>query len=247
VDLIGPGDRLFLDPSARVEPAVVIDTTGGPVVVAAGAVVTAFTRLEGPCYVGPGTQVLSAQVKAGTSVGPHCRLGGEVEASVVQGYSNKAHEGFLGHSYVGEWVNLAAGTHTSDLRLDYAPVTVPADGATLATGRLKVGSFVGDHAKTGLGVLLNCGSVVGVFANVLPTGTLLPRDVPSFTRAGPDGVWEDLHLDALFATADAVMRRRGRSLSRVREAVYRAVAAQTAAHRRRVVGPDEPARHRKAG
>ena len=247
VALVGPADRLFIDPTAAVDPMVVIDTRPGPVVVGANAVVTAFTRLAGPCAVGPGTHVLGARVRGGCSFGPHCRIGGEVEASIVQGFSNKAHDGFLGHSFVGEWVNLAAGTYTGDLRNDYGPIAVPADGATIPTGRLKVGTVFGDHAKTGLGVLLNCGSVVGAFAGLLPTGRLMPRDVPSFTRVGPEGVAEDLGLDALFAAADAMMKRRDRSLTRAEEAVYRAVAAQTAAHRRRVVHGEEPGRYRRAG
>lgn len=247
VALVGPADRLVIDPSARIDPLVVIDTTAGPVVIAADAVVGALSHLAGPCFVGPGTHVLGGRVRPGTSLGPHCRVGGEVEASIVQGYSNKAHDGFLGHSFVGEWVNLAAGTHTGDLRNDYGTVSVPADGVSLNTGRIKVGCFVGDHARTGLGVLLNCGSVVGAFAAVLPTGRLAPRDVPSFTRHGPDGFAEDLDLIALLATADTMMRRRGRSLSRARDAVYRAVAAQTAAHRRRALGGgSEPSRQRRA-
>lgn len=239
VAVVGPADRLFIDPTAAVDPMVVIDTTPGPVVICAHAVVTAFSRLEGPCFVGPGTHVFGATVKGGCSFGPHCRVGGEVEASVLQGYANKAHDGFLGHSFVGEWVNLAAGTHTSDLRNDYGPVA--------PTGRLKAGTIFGDHAKTGLGVLLNCGSVVGAFAGLLPTGRLMPRDVPSFARVGPEGVAEDLGLEALFATAETMMKRRGRTLSAAQEGVYRAVAAQTAAHRRRVVHGEEPARHRRAG
>jgi UDP-N-acetylglucosamine diphosphorylase/glucosamine-1-phosphate N-acetyltransferase len=246
VALVGPADRLVLDPSARLDPMVAIDTTAGPVVVAADAVVGALSHLTGPCYVGPRTHVLGARVRPGTSLGPHCRVGGEVEASIVQGYSNKAHDGFLGHSYLGEWVNLAAGTHTGDLRNDYGTINVPADGVSLNTGRVKVGSFVGDHARTGLGVLLNCGSVIGAFAAVLPTGQLAPRDVPSFTRHGPDGFTEDLDLIARFAAADTMMRRRGRSLSRAQDAVYRAVAAQTAAHRRRALGGIEPPRQRRA-
>ncbi len=245
VALVGPADRLVLDPSARLDPMVAIDTTAGPVVVGADAAIGAFSHLAGPCFVGPGTHVLGGRIRPGTSLGPHCRVGGEVEASVVQGYSNKAHDGFLGHSFLGEWVNLAAGTHTGDLRNDYGTVSVPADGVNLNTGRVKVGCFVGDHARTGLGVLLNCGSVVGAFAAVLPTGQLAPREVPSFTRYGPGGFAEDLDLTLLFAAADTMMRRRSRTLTRTQDAVYRAVAAQTAAHRRRALGTAEPARQRR--
>jgi UDP-N-acetylglucosamine diphosphorylase/glucosamine-1-phosphate N-acetyltransferase len=230
--LVGPADRLLIDPTARIDPMVVADTTGGPVVIGPGAVVRAFTRLEGPCFVGEGTHLNGASIWAGTSLGPHCRIGGEVECSVVLGYSNKAHDGFLGHSYVGEWVNLAAGTTTGDLRNDYRPIRVPVNGAEVPTGLLKVGSVIGDHVRTGLGVLLNCGSVIGPFAGLLPTGTLAPRDVPAFARHGPDGLTRDADVGKLLATADTVMRRRGRGLTSALEAVYRAAAGRSAARLR---------------
>ena len=220
VALVGPADRLFVHPSARVDPLVVADTTRGPVVVGAGAVVTAFTRLEGPCGVGAHTHLMAAQVRGGTTIGPHCRIGGEVESSVILGYSNKAHDGFLGHSYIGEWVNLAAGTNTGDLRCDYRPVSVPANGVEVSTGRTKAGSLIGDHTKTGLGVLLNCGTVLGAFAHVLPTGTYAPREVLSFHRVGPGGV-KELDVNRLMETAGVVMRRRGCELSPAHEALYR--------------------------
>src|SRR5207245_10009051 len=129
----------------------------------AEAVVHARTRLEGACYIGLGCHVLGATIRAGTSLGPACRVGGEVEASIVLGRSNKYHDGFLGHSYVGEWVNLGAGTHNSDLRNDYGEVTAVVRGERIRTGLGKVGCFLGDHVKTGLGTLLNTGSNVGCF------------------------------------------------------------------------------------
>src|SRR5439155_13041733 len=98
----------------------------------------------------------------------------------IQGYTNKYHEGFLGHSYVGEWVNLAAGTYNSDLRNDYGEITVVVAGRPVATGLLKVGCFLGDHTKTGLATLFNTGTNAGLFCNLLPTGMFLPRYLPSF-------------------------------------------------------------------
>ena len=160
--------------------------------------------------------------RAGTTIGPHCRIGGEVECSIVLGYTNKYHDGFLGHSYVGEWVNLAAGTSTGDLRCDYGPISVPVDGVEVATGLTKMGSIIGDHAKTGLGVLLNCGTSLGAFSLLMPTGTLAPRAVPSFCRAGPDGM-KELDVTRLLATAAVVMHRRGRELTPQLEALYRAL------------------------
>jgi UDP-N-acetylglucosamine diphosphorylase/glucosamine-1-phosphate N-acetyltransferase len=231
--LVGHADGLLIDPSARIDPMVVADTTDGPVVIGPGAVVRAFTRLEGPCAVGPGTHLLGATIRAGTTLGPQCRVGGEVECSVVHGYSNKAHDGFLGHSYVGEWVNLSAGTTTADLRNDYRPVGVTFNGSLVPTGLTKVGSFVGDHAKTGLGVLLNCGSVIGPFACLLPTGQFAPREVPAFARFGPDGLRDDTEFAKRMATADVVMRRRGRELTPVLEAVYRSLAGSEAGRLRK--------------
>jgi UDP-N-acetylglucosamine diphosphorylase/glucosamine-1-phosphate N-acetyltransferase len=226
--LVGRADRLFIHPTARVDPLVVADTTRGPVVIGEGAVVTAFTRLEGPCGVGAHSHLLSAKVKAGTTVGPHCRVGGEVESSVVLGYSNKAHDGYLGHSYVGEWVNLAAGTITGNLRCDYRPVTMNFGGEEVPTGQTKLGSVIGDHAKTGLGVLLDCGTTLGAFAQVMPTGALAPRSVPAFHRAGPGGV-KELDVDRVMRAADAAMRRRGRELTPQLEALYRGLAGPGAA------------------
>ncbi|MDB5306260.1 MAG: hypothetical protein JWO38_462 [Gemmataceae bacterium] len=230
--LVGPADRLFIHPSAKIDPMVVADTMGGPVWIGSGAVVTAFTRLEGPCAVGPGTHLLGAKVRAGTTLGPQCRIGGEVECSIVQGYANKYHDGFLGHSYVGEWVNLAAGTTTGDLRFDYQPITVRLNGVSVPTGRTKFGSVIGDHTRTGLGVLFDCGSVIGAFAGLLPTGRLAPREVPSFGRYGTDGLTAANDLDRLLDTAGVVMRRRAQELTPALLAVYRAIAGQTVAPRR---------------
>jgi UDP-N-acetylglucosamine diphosphorylase/glucosamine-1-phosphate N-acetyltransferase len=232
--LVGPCEQLSIDPSARLDPLVVADTTNGPVVIERAAVVGAFTRLEGPCVVGPGTHVLGAKVRAGTTLGPDCRIGGEVEASIVQGRSNKYHDGFLGHAYVGEWVNLGAGTHNSDLRNDYGEVRVLVNGRLVRTGLSKVGCFIGDHTKTALGTLLNTGTSVGVFCSLLPGG-LLPRYVPSFATCEGQRLSERADPFALFRTAEAVMRRRGLAFDAAHEELYRTLYEETAAECRRAV------------
>src|SRR5262249_32108130 len=197
---------------APVERLVRADTTAGPVLIDRGAVVHAFSRLQGPCYVGPDSWVLGARLRGG-SLGPCCRVGGEVEASIVQGHSNKYHDGFLGHSYVGEWVNLAAGTQTGDLRNDYGPVRVPVGGARVRSGLTKVGAFVGDHTKTGLNVLLNAGSAVGAFCQLLPGEGYLPREVPSFCGVSHGQLQERSDLRELFTAAAAMMPLPRRTLS----------------------------------
>jgi UDP-N-acetylglucosamine diphosphorylase / glucose-1-phosphate thymidylyltransferase / UDP-N-acetylgalactosamine diphosphorylase / glucosamine-1-phosphate N-acetyltransferase / galactosamine-1-phosphate N-acetyltransferase len=237
--IVGPTDRLWIDPTARVEPMVVADTTQGPVVVDCGAVVHAFTRLEGPCYIGPMTQVFGAKVRAGTTLGPQCRIGGEIEASIVHGHSNKYHDGFLGHSYVGEWVNLGAGTHNSDLRNDYGEITVTVGGLPVRTGLSKVGCFLGDHTKTGLGTLLNTGASIGAFCNLLPAGRYAPRYVPSFTSWWNGSLREAFTPEQLLATAELAMKRRGVTLTEAHRALYIGLHAETVQERRRVLRESE--------
>ncbi|MBA2225329.1 MAG: putative sugar nucleotidyl transferase [Gemmataceae bacterium] len=225
VTVLGPSEWLYVHPTAEIEPQVVIDTRPGPVVLEAGVCVQAFSRIEGPCAIGAGSILYGAKIRGGTTIGPHCRIGGEVENSIVIGYTNKYHEGFLGHSYVGAWVNLAAGTHTSDLRCDYAPVTVPLQGKEICTDRRKVGAFIGDHAKTGLGVLLDAGTVVGPFAQVLPMSSFAPRFIPAFHRASEAGLKMLRNVDRLLATARIVMQRRGFTLTAEGEHLYRSLAS----------------------
>jgi UDP-N-acetylglucosamine diphosphorylase/glucosamine-1-phosphate N-acetyltransferase len=245
--LAGPADRLLLDPTARVDPLVRLDTTGGPVVIEREAQVAAFSRLEGPCCVGPGTHVLGATIRAGTTLGPDCCVGGEVEATIIHGHSNKYHDGFLGHSYVGEWVNLGAGTTNSDLRNDYGEVTAPVAGRSVSTGLTKVGCFLGDHVKTGLSTLLNTGTSVGAFAHLLPAGGLLPKYVPAFASWWNGSLTDRADLPGLLRTAATVMRRRGCTFTELHAALFRVLYDQTAPERRRAVLEAGQRRLRRAG
>jgi UDP-N-acetylglucosamine diphosphorylase/glucosamine-1-phosphate N-acetyltransferase len=242
--VLGPRDQLSVHPSAHIDPFVVADTRQGPVLIDRGAVVHSFTRLEGPCYVGPESWILGAKLRGGT-IGPKCRIGGEVEASIIHGHSNKYHDGFLGHSYVGEWVNLAAGTQTSDLRNDYGPIRVAVNGVKVPTGRTKVGSFIGDHTKTGLNTLFNCGSALGAFCNVLPTGSYLPTAIPSFTVCS-EVMTELWDLRQLFQTASVVMRRRGCEWTDAHSNLFFALYDATSDHRRRTLRDHEQRRLRRS-
>jgi UDP-N-acetylglucosamine diphosphorylase/glucosamine-1-phosphate N-acetyltransferase len=239
VHLVGPAERVHIAATARIDPLVVVDTTQGPVVISDHAVVTAFTRIEGPCVVGPGTHVMGAKLRGGVTLGPQCRIGGEVETSIVHGYSNKYHEGFLGHSYLGEWVNLGAGTHTSDLRNDYGPVDVYLDGRRTPTGRNKVGCFLGDHTKSGLGTLINTGTSVGSFCNLLPAGRLAPKYLPPFTSWWNGELRDGFPLEQLLETARTVMPRRGRSLTAAHVRFYERLWHDTEAERTRALRESE--------
>ena len=124
---------VYIAPGVMVHPMVVIDAEHGPVYIDEGAEIHPFTRIEGPCYIGRKSILLGAKCREGNSIGPMCRVGGEVEESIIHGYSNKYHDGFLGHAYVGEWVNLGALTTNSDLKNDYSSVSVSLDGHGAST------------------------------------------------------------------------------------------------------------------
>ena len=246
VAVIGPAERLIIAADASVEPHVTADTRQGPVLIDRGAVVHSFSRLEGPCYIGPQSWIVGAKLRGGSSIGPRCRIGGEVEASIVQGHSNKYHDGFLGHSYVGEWVNLAAATQTSDLRNDYGVVRLTINGHRLNTGRTKIGSYIGDHTKTGLGALLNTGSVIGVFCNLLSSGSLLPAVVPSFCQVQHGAVQERYDVRPMFATAAIAMQRRGCELTEAHHDYFYTLYDQLAERRRKTVQEAERRRLRRS-
>jgi UDP-N-acetylglucosamine diphosphorylase / glucose-1-phosphate thymidylyltransferase / UDP-N-acetylgalactosamine diphosphorylase / glucosamine-1-phosphate N-acetyltransferase / galactosamine-1-phosphate N-acetyltransferase len=231
--LVGPADRLFVHETARIDPYTVFDTTGGPITVGPGVVVQPFTRIEGPCFIGRDTQLFRANLRGGVTLGPGCRIGGEVEASIVHGHTNKYHEGFLGHAYVGAWVNLGAITSNSDLRNDYGAVSVPLGGDPVATGQAKVGCFLGDHTRTGLGSLLNTGTAVGVMCNLLPAGPLLPKHVPSFVAVLYGHLAPGPRLEQLFATARVVKGRRGQEFTAVEEQLYLDLYERTRLERER--------------
>lgn len=245
VKVLGENDKLLVAEGATVEPFVIADTRGGPIFIEPGAIVNSFSRLEGPLYIGRDSWICGAKMRGGT-IGPGCRIGGEFEASIMQGNSNKYHDGFLGHSYIGQWVNLAAGTQTSDLRNDYGTVKVTVNGQRVATGRTKVGSFIGDHTKTGLGALFNTGTVVGVFCNILPSGFLSPTVVPSFVQVKEGQLQERSDLRTLFQTATTAMRRRGFELTDAHREFFFQLYEKTAKPRTRLVQEVENRRLRKS-
>ena len=223
----GPAEAAFVAESAEVQPFVVLDTTHGPVFVDEEAIVFPHTRLEGPAYIGRQTQIVGGKIREGTCIGPQCRVGGEVEESIIHGYSNKYHDGFLGHSYVGEWVNLGALTTNSDLKNDYGPVDVYVNGQLMNSGDNKVGCFIGDHTKTGIGTLINTGTVIGMMSNLLASGEPLPKLIPSFCWYFRGMFSRGMGLKNMIATARAAMGRRQVELLPEEVALFEQLYAQT--------------------
>lgn len=229
--ILGPPHQVQIDPSAEIDPFVVIDARHGPVTIDARVHIQAFTRLEGPCHVGHGTRLFRANLRAGSTVGPVCRVGGEIEESILHGYVNKYHDGFLGHSYVCPWVNLGALTTNSDLKNDYSTVRVPIGGESIDSGLPKVGCFLGDHTKTALASLFNTGSSIGVGCMVLPAGELLPKHIPSFSRIWHGVLDDGIDVDQALATARTAMERRNHEFTPAQERLLRWVFHETEAER----------------
>ncbi len=231
VHSIGSG-RIAAAADALVEPGVIIDTSRGPVVLASGSRVRGPARIEGPLYLGPNSVILGGVVGS-SSIGPRCRVRGEVQACVVLGFSNKAHDGYLGHSVVGRWVNLGAMTSNSDLKNNYSPVRLPVGGRRIATGILKAGCLLGDHVRTGIGTALNTGTVVGTGSNLFGGG-MPPRDVPPFSWCS-GGELAEYDLERFLNTAETVMARRDVRLGDGMRSVYRR-AFELSAHERAAGG-----------
>lgn len=235
----GSTDFVHVDTGAVVHPFVVIDSTGGPVFIDQGAEILSFTRLEGPCYIGRNTIIYGAKICAGTAIGPNCRIGGEVEQSIIHGHSNKHHDGFLGHSYVGEWVNFGALTSVSDLRNDYGEVKVRLEWQDQLhpTGQQKIGVFIGDHCKTGIGTLINTGAVVGPMTMLTDPGRYLPRHIPAFCTARDGKLSEHVDRKRFYKIAQTAMARRKASWTPADEALWDEIHARTAGHRAAALGP----------
>src|SRR5688572_1090409 len=185
-----------------IEPGVVFDASAGPIWLEDGVTVRAHARVAGPMYVGRNSTLLGG-VYAGCSIGPHCKVHGELEESIILGYSNKAHDGFLGHAYLGMWVNLGAMTTNSDLKNNYSNVRIWTPRGEVDSGEMKLGALIGDHVKTAIGTLLNTGTVIGAGTNVF--GGMPPKYLPPFSW-GSDGEYA---FDKFLETASVAMQRRG--------------------------------------
>ncbi len=205
-------DEIFISDSARIQPGVVIDAENGPVYIDDNVRIMPNTVITGPVYIGRNTLIKAgAKIYGGTSIGETCKIGGEVESSVIQGFSNKQHDGFLGHSFLGEWINIGAGTNNSDLKNNYNDIKVHHNGKQIDTGEKSLGLIMGDHSKTGINTMFNTGTIVGSFCNIFGSG-FPPKFIPSFSWGGKDNFTE-YDLDKAVNTAKIVMVRRNKELS----------------------------------
>jgi len=202
------GDNVFIDGGASVRAGSVLDASAGPIIIADNAYIDIGSLIQGPVYIGPGCVINpGTKLRGNVTLGPQCKIGGEVEDVIFQGFSNKQHDGFLGHSYIGEWVNLGANTNNSDLKNNYGLIRLII-GDEIETGQQFLGTLMGDYSRTGISTMLNTGTIVGLGANIFGEG-FQDKYIPSF-RWGKNDTTE---LEKFFGTIEKMKQRRGKSLS----------------------------------
>lgn len=225
--VIGNRNDVFLEDGAVVE-ASIFNTKSGPVYIGKDAEVMEGSVVRGPFALCEHSALkLSTKVYGPTTIGPHSKVGGEINNSVVFGFSNKAHDGFLGNSVVGEWCNLGADTNNSNLKNNYGNVKLfnYKKEEMVDTGLQFCGLMMGDHSKCGINTMFNTGTVVGVGANIFGGG-FPPTHIPSFTWGGADNM-EVYRLDKMFETANRVYARRGLNMTDEEKQILSEVFTQT--------------------
>jgi len=206
--------NIYIGKNAVIKPGTVLDAEEGPIIIEKNVIIMSNSTIIGPCYIGENSVIkIGAKIYKGCHIGKVCKIGGEVESSVFQGYSNKQHDGFIGHSYVGEWVNIGADTNCSDLKNNYSNVKVWVNGKYVDSQSTFVGLTIADHSKTGINTMFNTGTVVGVGCNIYGSN-FPPKYIPSFTWGGAEGFTEH-KFDKMINTAKIVTSRRNVQLDRI--------------------------------
>lgn len=216
--------NVWIGEGVELAPGVVIDASSGPVVIDEAAKVMPNAVLCGPLYVGKNSLIkIGAKIYGGTSIGKVCKVGGEVEGTIFQGYSNKQHDGFLGHAYIGEWVNLGADTNNSDLKNTYKNVAYYSytTKSKLDSGTQFLGCFFGDHSKTGINCSINTGAVIGIGCNLYGRG-LISDFIPDFSW-GEAGELVPHRFEAFAETATLVKQRRKMTLEKTEIEYYKSL------------------------
>jgi UDP-N-acetylglucosamine diphosphorylase / glucose-1-phosphate thymidylyltransferase / UDP-N-acetylgalactosamine diphosphorylase / glucosamine-1-phosphate N-acetyltransferase / galactosamine-1-phosphate N-acetyltransferase len=231
VTIIG-NNIVALGRNASVEVGTVLDVRYGGIYIGPGAYIAA-SRIVGPAYIDGMTQVKHFTIIEASYIGYNCRIGGEIEHSVISDDTNKAHAGFIGHSYIGEWVNIGAMTTTSDLKMTYGNINMSSGkNKKIDTGQNKIGSFFADMVKTSIGTLIYSGKRIGVSSHL---HGLVAQDVPSFTIYGTSiGARNvELQIDSIIETQRKMMRRRNQTMTKSYEQMIKDLFAITALDRKR--------------
>lgn len=200
-------ERIHIGEQTEIHPTAIINAKAGSVYIGHDVHIGAYVVIEGPVYIGPGCRVFPfTRLHGGNSIGPVCKIAGEIVGSLLQSYTNKQHAGFLGHAYVGSWVNLGAGSTNSNLKNTYGPVRVPVNGKEVDSGRQFFGAIIADHAKIGINATIPTGAVIGLASSVAST-RLLPKYIPSFSWVTEEGVRRGDPMRLVDAASAAMARR----------------------------------------
>ena len=222
---------IFIEENCEIE-CCIFNTQDGPVYIGKNCLIMEGSMIRGPFAMGANSVVkMGAKIYAGTTLGPGCKVGGEIQNVVFQANSNKAHDGYLGNSVIGEWCNIGAGTDNSNLKNNYEEVKLwsYATESFVKTGLQFCGLILGDHSKIAIGVTLNTGTVVGVSANIFGSG--FPRNfVPSFSWGGHAG-FKTYDIKKAIDTAERVMQRRGIDLSDIDKKILEYTYHESASYR----------------
>jgi UDP-N-acetylglucosamine diphosphorylase/glucosamine-1-phosphate N-acetyltransferase len=221
--IINP-DNVYFGNNVRISALSLIDASTGPVYVGDNTVIESFASIKGPCSIGSDSQILRGKISS-SSIGDVCRIGGEVESTVFQSYVNKYHDGFIGHSYVGSWVNFGAMTTNSDLKNNYTNIRTRLNNKAVDTNSNKVGSFIGDHTKFGIGTLLNTGINIGLCCNLFGGALITDKEIKSFSW-GQTGNYKNYDVLKAIETAKIVMNRREVELNEHEITVLKAYAEE---------------------
>jgi UDP-N-acetylglucosamine diphosphorylase / glucose-1-phosphate thymidylyltransferase / UDP-N-acetylgalactosamine diphosphorylase / glucosamine-1-phosphate N-acetyltransferase / galactosamine-1-phosphate N-acetyltransferase len=212
-------EKIFMDEHVAISPSVVLDASQGSILIGSNVTIQPHSTIIGPAIICHDVLVkVGAKIFGGTTIGPVSKVGGEIENSIIQGYSNKQHDGYLGHSFIGEWCNLGAGTNTSDLRNDYGNVGVKIENKNIDTGSMFVGLMMGDHSKSAIGTQFNTGTAVGVHCNVFGAG-FPPKWIQNFSWGSADKMIRHA-LDKALNVAEIVKGRRKESLTQSERLLY---------------------------
>ena len=199
--------NIFLGKNVKIGSNVILDATNGPIIIDKDAQIMHSAVILGPCYIGQKTIIkIGAKIYQNCSFGQNCKIGGEIESSIFHSFSNKQHDGFLGHSYICDWVNLGANTNNSDLKNNYSNIKIRLPHKEVMTDKLFLGLFMGDHSKTAINTTFSTGSVIGV-STMLAANILLPKFIPSLKWFLGD-TYENYIIDKAIQTAKIVMMRR---------------------------------------
>jgi len=204
-------DEILLGKNVQIAPGCVLDASEGPIILDDNVKIMANAVILGPCYIGKNSIIkIGAKIYQDCSFGEWCKVGGEIENSIIQSYSNKQHEGFLGHSFLCEWVNLGADTNNSDLKNTYSNIKIRLENEEIDTGKMFLGLLCGDHTKTGINTMFTTGTVVGI-CGILVREWFLPNFIPSFSWGGGKNS-PTYKVTSAIETAKIVLGRRNKEL-----------------------------------